>query len=152
MYYQTVIILYRYVWDVEPSQLLLIVAGFQMNELGNVISLPLGINMSPIISLLSDQQSQSTLSSPQLTTLKLTGGGGGGGGGGGSGGGNVFTTPTVPGATPLPAVNKTVPRGGLLVSLLEMGYSSELASQALIQTDNISVEKAVEWINANPQV
>ena len=132
---------YRYVWEIEPAQFLLFVIGFQTDEITEFVNLPAGIDVSVVLSLLSEGTAQPLVSPPQRSTLKLSGT---------EKSGNVFTSPTIP-VTAAPSVpSVTIPRGGLLVGLLDMGYTSEQASQALIQTDNTSIEKAIEWINANP--
>ncbi|KAI6654764.1 Thioredoxin-1 [Oopsacas minuta] len=132
----------RYVWEIEPAQFLLFVIGFQTDEKNEFLILPAGIDVSVVLSLLSEGTGQPIVSAPERSTLKLTGT---------EKSGNVFTNPTIPVAAPPSVPSTTIPRGGLLVGLLDMGYTSEQASQALIQTDNTSVEKAIEWINANPR-
>ena len=104
------------------------------------VFLPLGIDVSVVVSLLNEQI---PMAPTQRSTLKLSGT---------ESSGNVFTNPTIPAPIPPldPSSSTMTPRGGLLVPLLEMGYSSELASQALIQTNNTSVEKAIDWIRDNP--
>ena len=128
----------RFVWDIEPAQFLLIIIGFQTDEIKGIVFLPVGIDVSMVLSLLCEQN---PVAPQQLPSLKLSGL---------ESSGNVFTTPTIPVPGPPSVPSSSTPKGGLLVALLEMGYSSELASQALIQTSNTSVERAIEWIKANP--